>query len=612
MAVDLAKYVVSLEAQSRQYVAELEKANRKLDAFHRQQTTALDKISKGFRTLGIGISSALVVTAITRFATASLEMADNIGKVAKAADISAETLQKLRFAFDDLGGITAQQTDTALRKFNQTLGDAINGSKQAAATFQALGVAFVDSSGRAVRTEDALRNVLRELAEIESGAVRASRATDLFGRQVGPQLAAALSGGIAALDEAEAKLKGFITDENIEKAEQLRDEFERLSATIGGDLRNAIIGVTVDLAAMLGLVERTPLQNLKIELEEVERVIKNLQASAKSGALGGAGQKQAEALLNKELAHRADLLMQITQIERGSEAAANDRAEAQRKANQEQIEAAKGIQDAYLKSIDALQVGVDAKRLSGGPSGIEGMADINAVFAKADEARRKREEEYTRFLQEQHNIRTQQAVNAAWEEYGAVHEAKLQELQFRADLSNQIAALAHAVFGEHKAVQLAAIAFEKLVNVRRTKIAWDLAAVQAFQSQIIPGYPPSLATAFKAYYAVKARGAVAVGQAIAMNVLSGLTEAANVMQSNGALGSFTNPISTRTGATAAAGGTVAERGNQRVVEVHIGNLFGWDDYMKRQLIGAIREATEGKDLILFGRNSRQAEILRTP
>lgn len=601
---DLARYVVALEAESSRFRAELDKANRKLEQFHRQQTTALEKIRKAFNLLGVGISSALAITAVTRFAVASLEMADSIGKVAKAADVSAETLQKLRFAFDDLGGIAAQQTDVALAKFNQVLGDAINGSKTAAKSFQDLGVAFVDSTGRAVNTEDALRNVLRELAEIESGAVRASRATDLFGRQVGPQLAAALSGGIAALDEAQAKFKGFITNENIEQAEALRDEFEALSATISGSLRNAIIETTVDLAAFFGIFERSPLQELQNELRASERLIEGLQAAKKAGALGAN-----EPLLTKELAHRADLLMQITQIERGLEFEANKRAETQRAANQEQVDAANAMKDAYEASIDALQVTSPVSPLGGQMAGGK-MAMIPALI-EIDDAKRKLEEEYTRFLEEQHQQRTQMAVNAAWEEHRAVQEAKLDELQFRADISNQIASLATAVFGQQKAVQLAAIAFEKLVAVRRTKIAWDLAAVQAFQSQLIPGYPPSLATAFKAYYAVKARGAVAVGQAIALNVLSGLTEAANVMQSNGSLGSFTNPISTRPGATA-ADGTAVDRRRQGIVEIHIGSLFGWDEHVKRQLIAAIREATDGKDVILFGRDSRQAQMLVTP
>jgi hypothetical protein len=174
MAVDLAKYVVSLEAQTAQYHQKLDAANRKLDRFHKDQERALGKIKTAFLSLGATLAAAFSIRAIVNFTRASIDMADQLGEIAKAAGIGAETLQELRFAFDQLGGIASGATDAGLQRFNRTLGLAINGGREAQKQFQLLGVAFQDSLGRGLDTEDTLNAVLIALGKIENDAQRAA------------------------------------------------------------------------------------------------------------------------------------------------------------------------------------------------------------------------------------------------------------------------------------------------------------------------------------------------------------------------------------------------------------------------------------------------------
>ena len=56
---NLAKYVVSLEAQVQKYERNLNRANRKLDQFNRKQTKSLDAIKKSFIKLGAAAGAAL-------------------------------------------------------------------------------------------------------------------------------------------------------------------------------------------------------------------------------------------------------------------------------------------------------------------------------------------------------------------------------------------------------------------------------------------------------------------------------------------------------------------------------------------------------------------------
>jgi hypothetical protein len=208
--------------------------------------------------------------------------------------------------------------------------------------------------------------------------------------------------------------------------------------------------------------------------------------------------------------------------------------------------------------------------------------------------------------------RSENAIRYAQAEVEANIAGQIQELDFRAAVAQASAQLIQGVFGESRAVQLAAIAFEKLMAVRRIKIAVDLAAWQAFQSQLIPGDPTSLARAAAAYAAVKARGAVTIAQTVALSIVSGLAEASSVLASSGALGSFSNPLNTQAGSANAPGGAAVgqpER-SQSVTKLYFqGPFYGWDDYIQSKVIDGIRSAVDNRDVVIIGPGSRQADVL---
>ena len=69
--VDLAKYTVALEAETAKYRRELERANKKLTSFTRQQERQLDRIRGGFKKAAGGaklLIAGLSVGVAARFA----------------------------------------------------------------------------------------------------------------------------------------------------------------------------------------------------------------------------------------------------------------------------------------------------------------------------------------------------------------------------------------------------------------------------------------------------------------------------------------------------------------------------------------------------------------
>lgn len=283
--------IVKIDASTELLRRELKKGEGQVADFERKTGGILDKADKRWASLGKGIRTALgflgvglSLRGIQQTILSAVRFGDAIEDASKAANVSAESLQELRFAFDQLGGVAAQQTDTALQRFTKTLGDAADGTGEAVQAFQRLGIQIRGAGGAIRDNEQVLDEALRQLAAIDSDAVRAARAAELFGREAGPKLAAALSQGIAAVDELRAKTPGLISNDNVRLAAELNDEFTRMANTVGGALKNAFIEATARAGDFFGLVDLSEQAEILLEIRELERQIERINLPGGLGA----------------------------------------------------------------------------------------------------------------------------------------------------------------------------------------------------------------------------------------------------------------------------------------------------------------------------------------
>lgn len=127
------------------------------------------------------------------------EAVSEVGDLADAADragVSAEKLQVLRYALEQTAG-DATQADAGLQKFKVSVGQAANLAKGAAFdAFGALGVQLRTAGGALRDNESILDDTIAKLAAIEEPSRRAAAAAQIFGRQAGPAIAAALAEGV--------------------------------------------------------------------------------------------------------------------------------------------------------------------------------------------------------------------------------------------------------------------------------------------------------------------------------------------------------------------------------------------------------------------------------
>ena len=196
---------------------------RRLDTFSRA-ARRLPAVGASLAALGSGAALRGIITTT-----------DRIGKAAQTADVSAESLQRLRFAFGQLAGTGTRDVDLALQRFNRRLGLARTGVKTYADAFGDLGVALNQG------TQPALRAALVSLAEIDSASERAAKASQIFGEEAGPKIASALSQGIEAVDELAASIPAMVSDENVRKAAALNDAMDALNQQFSAEFSNAVL-----------------------------------------------------------------------------------------------------------------------------------------------------------------------------------------------------------------------------------------------------------------------------------------------------------------------------------------------------------------------------------
>ena len=192
---------------------------------------------------GLGVSAA--AASMLRFANSAITAADNIDNLSRTAGVSAESLQELRFAFGQLAGTTDTEVDAALRRFNRRLGLAADGSGAAKDTFEQLGISLTDAAGNMRDGEVVLDQLLSRLASVENDSRRAALASQAFGEDAVPRLAAALGEGEAAVNSLRDQAL-VLENDMVNSGSRIRDELDRLFGDIQTAFQGAFLGFATE------------------------------------------------------------------------------------------------------------------------------------------------------------------------------------------------------------------------------------------------------------------------------------------------------------------------------------------------------------------------------
>ena len=123
---NLGTLTIDLVVKTGSFVGPLDKAGRQAKKTSKDVSDSFSDSLKSVTKLGFGLGVVATGTVVA-FAKKSIEAASAINDVAKAAGMSTDTLQEMRHAAS-LSGISFDELDGSLLKFNKSVGEARAGS----------------------------------------------------------------------------------------------------------------------------------------------------------------------------------------------------------------------------------------------------------------------------------------------------------------------------------------------------------------------------------------------------------------------------------------------------------------------------------------------------
>ncbi len=256
------------------FAAESAKLRSEIDKV-RKEVSALNKTAKsvesGFKAMGAAILGAISVRAVVSFGQNIARAADQINDLSTRLGASASGLQTLQVAAQQAGG-SAGGMEQALAKLQVTIGEGLQGNKQAAEAFQQLGLSARELAG--LKTDEAMRRVAVSLSEVGNEYQRAQIGQDIFGKgfKENAGFFADAAESIDAVSRALADAGATIDDLDIAKIGVMNDEL----ALQGQIVQNLAIGFVADLSPAV-----------MVASESMQSIVQSISGATKSGEIFG-------------------------------------------------------------------------------------------------------------------------------------------------------------------------------------------------------------------------------------------------------------------------------------------------------------------------------------
>ena len=258
----------------------LEKFTRQIDAEMRAMVAPIGRVGNAIGALGpvgLGAAAALggMAVAIREINQLSRQAIDNFSTLANNADklgISAEKLQELRFASEQVG-VSSKTLDLAFQRFTRRLGEAVQGGGELKGILEQYDIAVRNADGSTRRTTDVLDDLAEAVQNAGTEQEQLRIAFKAFDSE-GAALVNLLRQGEEGLDRyaAAARDAGVVVDGAlVEKARAAGDEINRLELEQQA-LRNQIGAQFADWLVWMEKVKTSILRIISDIADELDDV----------------------------------------------------------------------------------------------------------------------------------------------------------------------------------------------------------------------------------------------------------------------------------------------------------------------------------------------------
>lgn len=240
MSKVVGEIVIDVLADVGQMVREFARGEARMGAFgqaaqavgSRMQSVGAASIALGQRMAVITAAAAAAGGALIAMTNRIAASADRIGENARAVGMSAEAYQEYAFAIGEVADVSEDEFAKAMQVMTRRLGEAQQGSAQAIAAFEAIGISAADIAAGTIDSERALGALVERIESTTDPAVAAAIATDLMGRtgaRMG-SLLAGTSGDVERLRQEAQRLGVVMDGDAVEAAGRYQDQVGRLAA----------------------------------------------------------------------------------------------------------------------------------------------------------------------------------------------------------------------------------------------------------------------------------------------------------------------------------------------------------------------------------------------
>lgn len=227
---DLAKLVISLQADSARLQKDLDKAQSQINKFQAQAAASFRKLVPTIDVYNVSKDLFKFLGSLT---TGVIKVADEFSLLAQKTGISVEALSQLDFAAKQSG---VEDLATGLIKFNRSISEAAQGSRSQADAFKSLGINVKDANGNIKTSEALFLESAEALSKYRDGANKTAIVLDLFGK-AGAELIPLLNEGeegIRKFREQADKLGLTLSTETAQAANDFNDALDTIKFSVAG------------------------------------------------------------------------------------------------------------------------------------------------------------------------------------------------------------------------------------------------------------------------------------------------------------------------------------------------------------------------------------------
>ena len=167
---------------------------------------------------------------------------DRVDKLSQKVGMSRKGFQEWDYILSQ-NGMSIESLQGGMKKLNNTIDDAIGGSKTAVNAFGRIGISVDDLKGKS--PEQVFEMTVKALQGMPDGAEKAALANELLGRS-GSELMPLLNGSSKSVDELKAKAKELgivLSDDSIDASVKFTDTLDSLKRSLGAVVTK--VGVAV-------------------------------------------------------------------------------------------------------------------------------------------------------------------------------------------------------------------------------------------------------------------------------------------------------------------------------------------------------------------------------